>query len=64
MIKVFTKTVENAQSPVNRRWKILKFVRKNALDIVGIKKNNRVSKEQLLHAAPGWEYGGENKKED
>lgn len=28
------------------------------------KKNNRVSKEQLLHAAPGWEYSSDSKKED
>jgi hypothetical protein len=27
------------------------------------KKANRVSKEQLLHAAPGWEYQPEKKKE-
>jgi uncharacterized C2H2 Zn-finger protein len=26
------------------------------------KKTNRVSKEQLLHAAPGWEYSAEPKK--
>lgn len=29
------------------------------------KKTNRVSKEQLLHAAPGWEYDpGKKDKED